>query len=53
MIATTTVTALMASISEASSPMFTAIAPYVYVAAGIGIAFYVGKKVIALIPKGR
>jgi len=53
MIATTTVTDLMASIGDASSPMFDAIAPFVYVAAGIGLALYLGKKLIGLIPKGK
>jgi len=50
MIATTTITALMASVGEASSPMFDAIAPFVYVAAGIGLALFLGKKLIGFIP---
>ena len=48
---TTTTSGLMASIGTVSSGTFDAIAPYIYVAAGLGIAFYIAKKLIALIPK--
>jgi len=53
MISTTTVTGLMASVGDASTPMFDAIAPYVYVAIGIGLAFYFGKKLIGMIPGSK
>jgi hypothetical protein len=48
MFATTTTSALVASVGAVSSPIFDAIAPYVYVVVGIGLAFYFGKKIIGL-----
>lgn len=51
--ATTTTTDLMAAVGGVSSPTFTAILPFLYVAIGIPLAFYIGKKLIALLPKGK
>ena len=51
--ATTTVSALLASVGEVSSPTFESVLPYVYVAVGIPLAFYIVKKLISLIPKGK
>lgn len=51
--ATTTASALLASVGDVSSDIFTSVAPYLYVAIGIPLAFYLVKKLISLIPKGR
>lgn len=49
--ASTTVGDLLASVGSVSSDVFTNILPYLYVAVGIPLAFYIVKKIIALIPK--
>jgi hypothetical protein len=49
--ASTSTASLLASIGTVSSATFDSIAPYIYVAAGLGIAFYVARKLISLIPK--
>jgi len=48
---TTTVSALLASVGEVSGDTFSAVLPYLYVAIGIPLAFYIIKKIISLIPK--
>lgn len=53
MFSTTTAGALVASIGSVSTPVFDSIYPYLIVAAGIPLAFYIGKKLISLIPKGK
>jgi len=50
---TTTTSALLASVGEVSTATFTAILPYLYIAIGIPLAFYIGKKLLSLIPKGK
>lgn len=47
----TSTAGLLASIGTVSTEVFDSIAPYIYVAAGLGIAFYIARKLIALIPK--
>lgn len=49
--ASTTVAALTAAVGEVSGDTFTSILPYMYVAIGIPLAFYIVKKIIAIIPK--
>lgn len=49
----TTSGALLASVGEVSTDVFTSALPYLLVAAGIPLAFYIIKKLISLIPKGR
>jgi hypothetical protein len=51
--ATTTTSALLASVGAVSSTTFDAITPYLYIAIGIPLAFYIGKKLLSLIPKGK
>lgn len=54
MLFTSTSTAgLLAAVGEVSSPVFDNALPYLLVAAGIPLAFYIVKKLIGLIPKGR
>lgn len=48
---TTTTSDLMAAVGTVSSSTFTSILPYLYVAVGIPLAFYIVKKIISLIPK--
>jgi hypothetical protein len=48
---TTTTSGLLAAVGEVSSDTFTAVLPYLYVAIGIPLAFYIVKKIISLIPK--
>lgn len=49
----TTTGALMASVGAVSTDVFTSAVPYLLVAVGIPLAFYIIKKLISLIPKGR
>jgi hypothetical protein len=49
----TTTGALMASVGTVSTDVFTSAVPYLLVAVGIPLAFYIIKKLISLIPKGR
>lgn len=49
----TTTAGLLASVGEVSSPIFDNIYPWLLVAVGIPLAFYVGRKLIGLIPKGK
>jgi hypothetical protein len=49
----TTTAGLLASVGEVSSPVFDNVLPYLLVAVGIPLAFYIVKKIIGLIPKGR
>jgi len=49
----TTTSDLLASVGSVSTDVFTSALPYLLVAAGIPLAFYVIKKLISLIPKGR
>lgn len=51
--AATSTSALLAAIGEVSSPVFDNVLPYLFVAAGIPLAFYIIKKLIGLLPKGR
>jgi hypothetical protein len=51
--ATTTTSALLAAVGDISSSTFASVLPFLYVAAGIPLAFYIVKKLISLIPKGR
>jgi len=49
----TTTGSLLASVGEVSSQVFDNVLPYLLIAAGIPLAFYIVKKLISLIPKGR
>lgn len=49
----TTTSELLASVGSVSTDVFTSATPYLLVAAGIPLAFYIIKKLISLIPKGR
>jgi hypothetical protein len=49
----TTTAGLLAAVGEVSSPVFDNVLPYLLVAAGIPLAFYIVRKIIGLIPKGR
>jgi hypothetical protein len=49
----TTTGALLASVGTVSTDVFTSAVPYLLVAVGIPLAFYIIKKLISLIPKGR
>jgi hypothetical protein len=51
--AATTTSDLLASVGAVSTDVFNAATPYLLVAAGIPLAFYLIKKLISLIPKGR
>jgi len=50
---TTTLSALMASVGEVSTGVFDNVTPYLYIAVGIPLAFYIVKRVIGMLPKGR
>jgi len=49
----TTTSALLASVGAVSTDVFTSVLPYLLVAVGIPLAFYIVKRLISLIPKGR
>jgi len=49
----TTTAGLLAAVGQVSSPVFDNALPYLLVAAGIPLAFYIVRKLIGLIPKGR
>jgi hypothetical protein len=49
----TTTGGLLAAVGEVSTGVFDSVWPYLLVAAGIPLAFYIVKKLIGLIPKGR
>jgi hypothetical protein len=49
----TTTTALLASVGAVSSSVFDNALPYALVAIGIPLAFYIIKRLISLLPKGR
>lgn len=49
----TTTSALMAAIGTVSSETFDNVLPFLYIAVGIPLAFYIVKKIISLLPKGR
>jgi hypothetical protein len=49
----TTTGALLASVGAVSTDVFDSALPYLLVAVGIPLAFYIVKKLISLIPKGR
>jgi len=49
----TTTEALLASVGGVSTSVFDSALPYLLVAVGIPLAFYIIKKLISLIPKGR
>ena len=49
----TTTAGLLAAVGEVSSPVFDNVLPYLLVAAGIPLAFYIVRKLIGLIPKGK
>jgi hypothetical protein len=54
MLFTSTSTAdLLAAVGAVSSPVFDNAFPYLLIAVGIPLAFYIVKKLIGLIPKGR
>ena len=48
---TTTTATDLSAIGDVSSGTFTAVLPYLYVAIGLPLAFYIIKKIISLIPK--
>lgn len=50
---TTTATEVLASVGQTSGDVFTDLWPYLAFAAGIPLAFYLIKQVIALIPKAH
>lgn len=49
--ATTSVASVLASLGEVSQDTFTGVLPYLYVAIGIPLAFYIVKKIVSIIPK--
>lgn len=49
----TTTGGLLASVGAVSTDVFGSALPWVLVAVGIPLAFYVIKRLIGLIPKGR
>lgn len=49
--ASTTGSALLASVGAVSSPIVDSLLPYLYVIGGLFIAFWIIKKLISLIPK--
>lgn len=49
----TTTGALLASVGAVSSEVYANVLPYALIAIGVPLAFYLIKKVIGLIPKGR
>lgn len=51
--AATTTGDLMASIGTISTDLITSALPYVLVAVGIPLGFYIIKRLIGLMPKGR
>lgn len=54
MLFTSTSTAsLLAAVGAVSTGVFDSVWPYLLIAAGIPLAFYIVKKLIGLIPKGR
>jgi|LSQX01.3.fsa_nt_gb xanthine/uracil/vitamin C permease (AzgA family) len=44
---------LLAAVGSVSSPIFDNVFPYLIVAVAIPLTFYIVKKIIGLIPKGR
>ena len=48
---TTTTASLLAAVGEVSTSTFSAVLPYLYIAVGIPLAFYIVRKIITLIPK--
>lgn len=53
LIATTTLTGLVASLSEVSVPTFTAVLPYVLLAIAVPLTFYTIRRLIGFLPKGK
>lgn len=53
LLGTTTASALYAGIGTVSADVIAGALPYVYLVAGLFIAFWVVKKLIGLVPKGR
>jgi hypothetical protein len=53
LLGTTTASALYSAIGGVSADVIAGALPYVYVVAGLFIAFWVVKKLIGLVPKGR
>lgn len=51
--ASTTTAGLLAAVGDVSTDVFTSALPYLYVAVGIPLAFYIIKRLIGLIPKGK
>lgn len=49
----TTTNALLANVGGVSSTVYDSVGPYLWIAIGVPLAFYLAKKVIGLIPKGR
>lgn len=50
---TTTLASLMSNIGEVSTGVFDNITPYLWIAIGIPLAFYIAKRVIGMAPKGK
>jgi predicted RND superfamily exporter protein len=53
LIPATTTAGLLANVGSISTDVFTSAVPYLLVAIGIPLAFYIIKRLISLIPKGR
>jgi len=53
LISATTSPALLASVGAVSTDVFDSVLPYLLIAVGIPLAFYIVKRIIGLIPKGR
>ena len=51
--AATSTNDLLAAVGAVSTDVFESTWPYLLIAAGIPLAFYLVKKLISLIPKGR
>jgi hypothetical protein len=51
--AATSTNDLLAAVGAVSTDVFDSAWPYLLIAAGIPLAFYIVKKLIGLIPKGR
>lgn len=44
---------LLAAVGEVSTGVFNSVFPYLLIAAGIPLVFYIAKRLIGLIPKGK
>ena len=52
-ITATTTANLATAIGAVSSGMFSSVETWIYIAVGIPLAFYIVKRILGLLPKGR